>query len=383
MRRYSGFSKHQGKGIATKVSLDEDTLAFFEYFPVFMGCVDTPQAEDLFSPMLWEHYRGTVIVRPVLDSSLVYLNNHNEVVGSTWLDHHKQFAAFVDKHRKGEKIYEIGGAHGMLSVFARKISNLEWLIHDINPCPVDEYQGAIKKGKFKSSQEISLTYSTIVHSHTLEHVNDPWDFLLDISKSQNVGDKHIFSIPNMEAMISRGDLNFLNFEHNFFLPISLVRLMLNKIGYEVTAESYFYEHSIFIATIKSKNLSVDSLMPNFDRSLAIKESFNRYFDLVEAKVKAINDKMNSFDGEIYLFGAHIFSQILIGMGLNLEKINFCLDNSIGKNGKRLYGTKFMVVKPSELLRPGRKQLVVGAVATYEKEIRNQILELNSDAEIYL
>jgi hypothetical protein len=159
--------------------------------------------------------------------------------------------------------------------------------------------------------------------------------------------------------------------------------MLNKIGYEVTEESYFYEHSIFIATSKSKNFSGDSLMPDFDRNLVIKESFNCYFDLVENKVKAINEKIDSFDGEIYLFGAHVFSQFLIGMGLNLEKISFCLDNSISKNGKRLYGTKLRVVQPSELLRPGIKQLVVGAVATYEKEIRNQILELNSDAEIYL
>ena len=38
-------------------------------------------------------------------------------------------------------------------------------------------------------------------------------------------------------------------------------------------------------------------------------------------IKKLNYEIDNHDGEIFLFGAHIFSQYLIGFGLSVEKIN--------------------------------------------------------------
>ena len=52
------------------------------------------------------------------------------------------------------------------------------------------------------------------------------------------------------------------------------------------------------------------------------------------EVDELNRKIDSFDGEIYLFGAHIFSQFLIFNGLNTDRIKLILDNSDIKQGNR-------------------------------------------------
>jgi hypothetical protein len=62
--------------------------------------------------------------------------------------------------------------------------------------------------------------------------------------------------------------------------------------------------------------------------------------------------MKDFEGKIYLFWAHIFSQYLLWFWLNIDKIVWILDNSDLKNWKRLYWTPFFVNKP-EIIKKSR------------------------------
>ena len=52
-------------------------------------------------------------------------------------------------------------------------------------------------------------------------------------------------------------------------------------------------------------------------------------------IRDYNDKLARIESPIYLFGAHVFSQFLIQMGLNTTKIVNILDNDKNKQGKRL------------------------------------------------
>jgi hypothetical protein len=335
--------------------------------------------------MIWSHSRGSVVVQPIIDSDLVYLDNHNEVVGATWTSHHELFAEFVTRYSKGNDIYEIGGAHGLLGVLANKKKMFNWLIHDINPRPVAEYVGKIIQGKFLANAKVSEVYSTIVHSHTLEHVNDPFEFMHSISKSQKIGDRMLFSIPNMDAMISREDLNFLNFEHNYFLPRKLVQIILEKYGYEILEIAEFQKHSVFYATeyVGSKEegtFSENVIEQNVRENAFI---FDEYFKRCERKVDELNTLIRNFEGEKYVFGAHVFTQMLIAFGLETNLLHGCLDNSNLKENKRLYGTQLNVYKPESVLSADRRQVVIGSVATYSQEIMNQLKAINPQLKISL
>ena len=95
----------------------------------------------------------------------------------------------------------------------------------------------------------------------------------------------------------------------------------------------------------------------------------------------MNKKLKEYDGEVYLFGAHLFSQYLIAFGLNQEKIVGILDNSELKIGKRLYGTKLNVFHP-EKIKNKEKIAIILKVATYREEILEQLYKINPSIEIF-
>ena len=92
----------------------------------------------------------------------------------------------------------------------------------------------------------------------------------------------------------------------------------------------------------------------------------------EKMIENLNYEIENHDGEIFLFGAHIFSHYLIGFGLSTEKIDSILDNSPIKIGKRLYGTKLKVQSP-KILSNYKKPLVILKAGVYNDEIKKDIL----------
>jgi len=83
--------------------------------------------------------------------------------------------------------------------------------------------------------------------------------------------------------------------------------------------------------------------------------------------------MSSLVQPIYLFGAHVFAQYLIEMGLNTDKIVCLLDNDPQKHGKRLYGTHLKVASP-KVLHDVSDPMVILKAGVYNEEIKRDIWE---------
>ena len=84
---------------------------------------------------------------------------------------------------------------------------------------------------------------------------------------------------------------------------------------------------------------------------------------------------------VYLFGAHIFSQMLLNFGLCRNRIRCVLDNDPLKQGKRLYGTPFFVESPKGL-KGKEKPMVILNAGAYTEEIKTDILSnINGNAVI--
>ena len=98
-------------------------------------------------------------------------------------------------------------------------------------------------------------------------------------------------------------------------------------------------------------------------------------------IASYNDKLDKIGGPVYLFGAHVFAQYLIQMGLDVTKIVSILDNDESKQGKRLYGSNLSVESPRVLEGVESPQIILKA-GVYNDEIKKDILEnINATAII--
>jgi hypothetical protein len=94
----------------------------------------------------------------------------------------------------------------------------------------------------------------------------------------------------------------------------------------------------------------------------------------------VNEKVSNVEAPIYLFGAHIFSQSLVVLGLNSEKISGIIDNSQSKQNQRLYGTNLLVY-PSTVVSEHPLVYVVLKASHYQEEIKSQLLKINPNVVI--
>ncbi|MDP2812426.1 MAG: methyltransferase domain-containing protein [bacterium] len=344
-------------------------------FPVFMGCVDTSESNDIKADMAWDICRDTgfIQLRKLIPLDVLYFDQHAEGVGKIWQDHYAAFAKFLYKNKPGKNILEIGGAHDIIaSNYMEFDSDVKWTIVEPNPQYIKNKKIKVIQGWFDDKFNTNESFDTIVHSHVFEHTYDPLKFIEHITKFLKLGQKHIFTFPRMEEMLKNNFTNCLNFEHTVFLTEPITEYILEKYGFKILSKEYYGNpHSVFYATEKIDLPTKEPVLGN--KYSEYKKLFMSFINYHLNMVVDLNKKINSSAGPVYMFGAHIFSQYLIGFGLNTEKIVKILDNSAIKNGKRLYGTSLMVESPKILAGKGKVNVILKA-GIYNEEIKKDILE---------
>ena len=165
-----------------------------------------------------------------------------------------------------------------------------------------------------------------------------------------------------------------------FLKQRLIVLpyMLEKHGFKVLEQQHFGEHSIFYATEKTGRSTWPVLSNHYNLHKQLFLDFVHYY---VGEVNRLNALIDSFAGETYLFGAHIFSQFLIHQGLRASRIERILDNSPTKTGKRLYGTSLFVDTPQAIAEKQPVAVIVKA-GGYQREVTEQLMAINANALIW-
>lgn len=354
---------------------DLETLFTFNKFPVFMGCTDKPSLTDLKEDMQWGISRssGLIQLQKLLPLDVLYSEEHNSgVVGGIWIKHHLEFAKFIASYNPNS-ILELGGAHGILAKNYLKHKSIPWTILEPNPSPVEGCPAKFIKGFFDSSFTPESSYDAVVHSHVIEHIYEPSQFMDQLARFIEEDKLLIFSMPNMEVMLKNKYNNCINFEHTVFLTEPYIQFLLKKYGFTILRKEYFLDdHSIFYACKKEKRAK-DSTGESLNGLYAKnKNIFNGYIEYYQLLTEDLNNKIVNLDFPVYLFGAHVFSQYLLGFGLNSDCIKGILDNDRAKVGKRLYGTEFLVQHP-EILAQDKTPAVILRAGAYNNEIKEQIL----------
>ena len=348
-------------------------LYTFKNFPVFFGCVNTSFIEDLYADMVWkiDPLTGIIQLSKLIPLEILYMEQHVDATGSTWKKYNQDFANYVLASSKGN-ILEIGGGSGKIAKLILKKRN-SVKFYAIEPNPLFEEQENLKiiKSFFNKGlkEKINSKMTTVIFSQVLEHAYNPEEFLFEINEFLEEGGKLVFAYPNLEHWFSEKYTNAINFEHTMLLTDYFLDYLLSKTGFEILDKTKYNNHSHFYTVVKTKTISFISIENQYNH---YKKMFNDFIDYHIKMVNDLNNKIHS-KGEIFLFGAHIFSQFLIQFGLDQNKIEFILDNSPLKQDKRLYGTELKVKSPS-CLRNCESPTVILKAGIYNEEIKKDILE---------
>lgn len=351
-----------------------EQLYIIKNFPVFMGCVDTSAQTDIYADMEWVicPESGIIQLKKLQPLEVLYLNQHNDGTGLIWKNMYQKFAEFIKKYNNAKRILEIGGAHDYIAKNYLSIEkNVDWTIVEPNPQQITDKRVKVIKAWFDDSFKLNYPIDVIVHSHVFEHIYNPSRFLQNISNFLEVGQKQIFAFPNMLPMLKNKFTNCLNFEHTVFLTEYLTDYLLEQNGFKIIKKEYYGNpHSIFYATEKRESTKKYRLKNHY---VLYKKVFMNFINYHKKMVNQLNEKIETSTKQVYLFGAHIFSQFLLNFGLNSRKIVTILDNGKAKQGHRLYGTSFIVKSPQVLKDKGEMHVVLKA-GIYNEEIKKDILE---------
>jgi len=352
-----------------------EQLYTFNDFPIFMGCTNEPFEEDLFMDMTWtiDTDSGLIQLLDLVPLEILYAKQHMDATGATWDKYNDLLAKFISSESKGD-ILEIGGGSGKL---AKKIINikdgLKYFIVEPNPLIEETDRLKIIRSFFSNKIENKKSQiKTVVLSQVLEHAYDPEEFLTEIRDFLPEEGKFIFGYPNLEFFFSNKHTNAINFEHTMLMTDFYVDYFLNKTGFKILKKECFGNHSFFYSVQKCNKIKFNHDIAFKGKYKKYKNMFNDFISYHEDMIEEINLKIQSHDGDIYLFGAHIFSQYLFSFGLSKDKIKSILDNSPIKIGMRLYGTNLKVNTP-KILSSSLNPLVILKAGIYNDEIKEDIL----------
>lgn len=348
----------------------------FKKIPIHMGCFDSLNNQtDIYEDMsiVVSTTSKNIQLLNLIDPNVLYSQSHNAgEVGGLWKEHHEKFYKFIDKN-KHSNVLEIGGASGsLLKLFLKSDNNIEW--HIIEPyahLPLVDPRVTVVNAFFEKHNFVKQ-YDTIVHSHVLEHVYDPISFLIKVNNTLTDNGLHYITVPNMKHWLENGYVNTLMFEHTYYIDEKVLSYLLDKTGFEVV-EKVIEEHSIFFCCKKNKNIVAS--LPDLSY---VEPLYKKFINNLVADIDQIKEQIKG--KQVYLFGAHIFSQILINLGIEEDQIISILDNSVQKQGKRLYGTNLKVESPL-VLQGKSNPIVVVRSGAYTSEIKKSLITVNNSIKI--
>jgi len=379
---------HQTRTKSIVTGLDSlEHLITIKEFPVFIGHTKEPFEKDLFCDMIWDICKDTGIIqlRNVLKPDLIYSKYHSESIGEVWEKHRNCFVDVINEILQKEKvlepdILEIGGSNGKLAsmVLSSNPQIKNWTIIEPNIFKPKDLNIKIKYiDSFFEDLKVSKK-DIIVHSHTLEHTYDINSFLSLINQSLNDEGLHIFSIPNLYDFLKNKFINTINFEHTIFLTEEITDFLLAQNSFKILYKTYYTNHSIIYVTRKT-NEKINSIVIN--KYNEYKEMYLSCIKYYQDFVAEINQKLEKFEGDVYLFGAHIFSQFLLNLGLNKSRIKLILDNSEMKNNTRLYGYNLKIRTPNQIEIKNDSAIIL-KVGAYKEEIVNNLKKQNESIIIW-
>ncbi|WP_445148546.1 class I SAM-dependent methyltransferase [Baekduia sp. Peel2402] len=360
------------------------SLLAIDDVPVHMGVTAQAPSEDVVLPQLWVTCGrcGCVQLAALAPLELVYQSQHNGAVGGVWARHHSALATFVAR-RAPHRVVEIGGGTGGLAKrYVEDHAVDRWTVIEPNPAFEAVPPIVVVKAYVEDAGDVVADADAIVHGHVLEHIYEPRAFLATIRAQAPPGATMLVSVPHLAGLLAQSGSNALNFEHTYFFDRDLMVWMLEDAGFSIVAEAPFEQHSLFFEARPDVAPGQAGAPPDARGGA---QAFASFVDAARVDAARLTARASTFDGDVYLFGAHVFSQFLIGCGFPAQRARAVLDNDPNKQGQRLYGTPLTVAAPEAMAqrsRDGRATAVIVRATHYSAEITAQLRALAPEVEIW-
>lgn len=363
--------------ICTKPDLQH--LHTFPKFPIFMGAKEDA-GKDQFEDQRWGICEGCGCIQllELIPLDTLYKHSHNSGVGPTWKDHNIAFAELAVQYCS-ERVLEIGGGNQRIAddILARENYIAEYKIYDkhsykLHSNPKIKYQDQFFD-PYKKTDEFT---DTIILSHVFEHLYEPLDYVGRFFEILRDDGHIVLSIPHISNGLRNKFANALCFEHTYQLDFTYLDILMNAQGFECVHYSEYNEFNIFAVYQKTGRVSFEGFRGFYPNNKRIFQDFLSYH---KKNVQTIIPKLYDFD-EVYIFGCHVFSQLLLNMGLPEELLDGVLDNDPLKQGKLLYGSHLKTFSPEVIKDKERVSIIVQA-GVYTPEITQQLLKINPRCQI--
>jgi len=218
-----------------------------------------------------------------------------------------------------------------------------------------------------------------VHTHLIEHLYNPIEEIYEMSSLLKDGSYMMFAYPVVDEMLKAKFTNAMNFEHSYLIDKSVMTAILKASNFEIVKTKNFSPYTSFVIAKKNKSIKKELNLSNPLQQQIFEEFFQHHLH----DVKQITKQLSISKDRTFIFGAHIFTQFLLGFGLEEESFSNVLDNDPAKIGNRLYGTSLQVRSP-KILKDIENPVVVLKAAMYTEEIKRDILEnINPDTRFIL
>jgi hypothetical protein len=340
--------------------------------PVYQGCVDAPVRDDISEPMEWQVCEACASAQlaNALPLELVYQGAHATGLGGAWDLHHKTFASFVAKHRRGE-VLEVGGGGGKLARFFRaEEPEPGWHILEPNPTLIGDAIPRVHlvRGFLDENVSIPDQVETLVFCHCLEHIYNIGEIVAVMAAKLPLGGRVILAWPDLEKWIVRGEPGALNWEHTFFCSVATLTSLFEKSGFRLAEKAAFgKDHSVFLALTKSETVQTPS-PPESDFE-AVRSQIGEYFAQFARKATALNARARESGRPVFAAPASIYTQYLFAFGLDPGLVTGLIDNSPLKQGRRLYGTPLQVLPSTALEETASTVILNGGAHNVEMAAR--------------
>ena len=322
-----------------------DITHSFPKFPIFMGTSDEPRQNDICEDLNFTkcHDCGCIQLSKLIPLDILYEKSHNAAIGKTWEQHHLEFYNFIKSYAKGT-IIEVGGGNLHLAKHLEQESFIDKIIvYDTNT------YGKLKSNKIEMREEFfnlesaqNTKVDMVIHSHLMEHLYDPVAEIRSMSDTLQEGGHMAIAIPRIDNMLKDNFTNAMNFEHTYMITDDILEDILGRANLEIVETKNFSKYTKFV--MARKKLGIDLYFRRYPECITIFNNFVKYHieevDIIKRKLEADYCKEDTF-----IFGAHIFTQYLLNLGLDEELFSNILDNDPRKIGNRLYGTNLIVNSP--------------------------------------
>jgi SAM-dependent methyltransferase len=321
---------------------------------------------------------NTIQLDKLIPLEILYSNSHNyNSVGETWKGYFQLFNENISKILKDKNILEIGCPSGKIALSHNNYN--KWYIVEPNKNNSIDFNEKIIfiESFFDDKFQIDDKIDIIIHSHLFEHIYEPNNFLKKCYEILEENGEMIFGVPDMQHISEYNLSLFLGifFEHTIFLNKDNIVYLLKRNGFDIIDIIDYKNHSMVYHVKKSKNITPVALVSVYNYY----ETFMNSISVFLNNIKYLNSIIENTNKNVYVFGASYNTQLLLTIGLNIQRINGILDNCKDKQNKYLYGYDLIINNP-EIIKEN-DCIVILHNGYYSNEILEQLKNINSTTEI--